>query len=66
MNHELVEELYSIALDVKKRTADRIEAITLIMAYGHGRPVQGVISARADITPEPKLRERAGKTELGV
>jgi hypothetical protein len=38
MSVRLLEELNAIALDEDEPTSSRIEAIQLVLAYGHGRP----------------------------
>jgi hypothetical protein len=52
LSPRLIEERNAIALDPEEPTGSRIEAAELIISYGHGKPVQGVITAVASLDVE--------------
>jgi hypothetical protein len=48
MSAELIERLHDIATDDDEAARDRINAIELILAYGYGRPIAGVVTAHIE------------------
>jgi hypothetical protein len=48
MSADLIERLHDIARDEDEAARDRINAIELILAYGYGRPLAGVVTAHVN------------------